>query len=223
LKAIEKGTEARYQTAEMMGEDLRRFLADEPIRARQVSPAERGRRWCRRNPGLAIATSLSVLALVASAVIALSYAVQQGRFARQQTLAAGRELSLRQTSEGLLARVAVKEGVNRCEQSDDNSPFALSPDGRLVSTGGADHRVVLRDPLTFEPLLDFPEWTRTLRDMAFDCASRRLAVVGTDSDLELWNIAALQGGLTDVGLAWDRTTWATASRTVGAPTHRRRP
>ncbi len=82
--------------------------------------------------------------------------------------------------------------------------LALSPDGRLVATGGADHRVVLRDPLTFEPLLNFPEWTRTLRDMAFDCASRRLAIVGTDSDLDLWNIAALKDGLADVGLAWDR-------------------
>ena len=37
LKAIEKDPKARYQTAEAMGEDLGRFLADEPIRARQVS------------------------------------------------------------------------------------------------------------------------------------------------------------------------------------------
>ena len=87
--------------------------------------------------------------------------------------------------------------------------LALSGDGRLLATGGDDHRVVLRDPMTFEPLLYFPVWTRTLRDMAFDCASRRLAIVGTDSDLELWNIAALRDGLTDVGLAWDRPTPAT--------------
>src|ERR1700678_2723387 len=31
LKAIEKDPKARYQSAEAMGEDLRRFLADEPI------------------------------------------------------------------------------------------------------------------------------------------------------------------------------------------------
>ena len=37
LKAIEKDPKARYRSAEAMGEDLRRFLADEPIRARQVS------------------------------------------------------------------------------------------------------------------------------------------------------------------------------------------
>ena len=33
MKAIEKDPKARYETAEAMGEDLGRFLADEPIRA----------------------------------------------------------------------------------------------------------------------------------------------------------------------------------------------
>ncbi len=54
LKAIEKDPKARYQTAEAMGEDLRRFLADEPIRARQVGAAERYWRWARRNPAIAV-------------------------------------------------------------------------------------------------------------------------------------------------------------------------
>ena len=51
LKAIEKDPKARYQSAEAMGEDLRRFLADEPIRARQARRPERYWRWARRNPG----------------------------------------------------------------------------------------------------------------------------------------------------------------------------
>ena len=54
LKAIEKDPKARYQSAEAMGEDLRRFLADEPIQARQVSAAERYWRWARRNPVIAV-------------------------------------------------------------------------------------------------------------------------------------------------------------------------
>src|SRR5262249_57280461 len=37
LKAIEKDPQARYQSAAVLGEDLRRFLADEPIRARRGS------------------------------------------------------------------------------------------------------------------------------------------------------------------------------------------
>ena len=70
LKAIEKDPKARYQSAEAMGEDLGRFLADEPIRARQVSAAERYWRWARRNPAIAVLggvlTGVLVLATVSS-------------------------------------------------------------------------------------------------------------------------------------------------------------
>jgi WD40 repeat protein len=82
--------------------------------------------------------------------------------------------------------------------------LALSPDGRLLVTGGADHRVVLRDAKSFEPLLTFPVWTGTVRDLTFDSRGRRLAIVGTDSDVDLWGLTALYEGLTALGLAWDR-------------------
>ena len=43
LKAIEKDPKARYQSADALGEDLRRFLADEPIlRVRSAPPSDTG-------------------------------------------------------------------------------------------------------------------------------------------------------------------------------------
>jgi WD40 repeat protein len=81
--------------------------------------------------------------------------------------------------------------------------LALSPDGRLVASA-SDHRVVLRDALSFETLFSFPLWDGTVRDLTFDSQGRRLAIVGTDSDVDLWDLAALRDGLTAVGLAWDR-------------------
>ena len=36
LKAIAKDPQGRYSTADALSEDLRRFLADEPIRARRM-------------------------------------------------------------------------------------------------------------------------------------------------------------------------------------------
>ena len=52
--------------------------------------------------------------------------------------------------------------------------------------------------------------------MAFDASSRRLAIVGTDPDVELWDLAALSDGLTGVGLSWDRPSRAAVS-TAGPP------
>ncbi len=59
MKALQKERTKRYTTAAEMGEDLVRFLRDEPIHARPVSKSERVYRWCRRNPRVAIASGLA--------------------------------------------------------------------------------------------------------------------------------------------------------------------
>jgi serine/threonine protein kinase/WD40 repeat protein/Tfp pilus assembly protein PilF len=77
LKAIDKDPQRRYSSAEEMAEDLRRFLTDEPIRARRSSEVRRLALWYRRNPTLAILSGslLLVLLLVAigSTVTAFSF------------------------------------------------------------------------------------------------------------------------------------------------------
>ena len=110
---------------------------------------------------------------------------------------------------GAIATVALPDlkAGPRLERAHDGSSvecLALSPDGRLLATAGADHRVVLRDAQSLEPLLSFPAWAGELRDLTFDHNGRRLAIVGTESDVNLWDLAALRDGLTAIGLAWDQ-------------------
>jgi serine/threonine protein kinase len=62
LKALEKNPAERYATAKALADDLRRFLADEPIRARPAGVVRRLRKWGRRHQA-AVAAAVVVLAL----------------------------------------------------------------------------------------------------------------------------------------------------------------
>jgi WD40 repeat protein/serine/threonine protein kinase len=76
LKAIDKDPVRRYPTTEAMAEDLRRFLADEPILARRTSATERTWRWCRRNPSVAATLAAFVLLLVGGTILSSIVAVR---------------------------------------------------------------------------------------------------------------------------------------------------
>jgi eukaryotic-like serine/threonine-protein kinase len=77
-KAMDKHPDHRYQTAEALAEDLRRFLADEPIKARQISTSERYWRWARRNPVVAtlggVLTAVLVMATIGSWLMTARFA-----------------------------------------------------------------------------------------------------------------------------------------------------
>jgi eukaryotic-like serine/threonine-protein kinase len=71
LKAIARDPARRYQTATDLAEDLRRFLAGEPIKARRTSLFERTRLWCRRHKALAGLYLVLFLAAIGSSLAAL--------------------------------------------------------------------------------------------------------------------------------------------------------
>lgn len=64
LKCLDKEPARRYDSADALIDDLRHYLADEPIHARPAGGLERLRRWCRRNPLVASSAGATVLFLV---------------------------------------------------------------------------------------------------------------------------------------------------------------
>ncbi len=64
LKCLRKEPRKRYADAAALAEDLRRFVAGEPIRARPVAVWERGLKWVRRHPALAALVAVTVAAVL---------------------------------------------------------------------------------------------------------------------------------------------------------------
>jgi serine/threonine protein kinase len=68
LKCLRKEAGRRYSSAQDLADDLRRFRAGEPVRARPVGVVERFIVWCRRKPGVAaLLAALMIVFLAGSA------------------------------------------------------------------------------------------------------------------------------------------------------------
>src|SRR5262249_28888229 len=77
LKCLDKDAHKRYPTAQDLAAARRRWLNNEPIRARPASVWERSRKWARRHPAVAALIAVSTLA-----VLALAWVV--GRHLKEQ-------------------------------------------------------------------------------------------------------------------------------------------
>jgi tRNA A-37 threonylcarbamoyl transferase component Bud32 len=77
LKCLEKDPGRRYASALDLAEDLRRFLADEPIQARRTPLPGRVARWVRRHKAVAAAVGTVAVSLVAATVVSVVAAVQE--------------------------------------------------------------------------------------------------------------------------------------------------
>jgi serine/threonine protein kinase len=137
-KAMAKEPEARYASAEALTDDLRRFLQGVPVLARPVGPAARLARWCRRQPKLAAAISLSTASLILATGLSIALAFSQYRASAR--LRAERSLTLGE-------KTRAEESFRDAQQAVEDYLTRVSNDTLLKQEDSGEFRQLRKDLL----------------------------------------------------------------------------
>jgi serine/threonine-protein kinase len=113
LKCLHKEPRKRYPSALALADDLERFLAGEPVRARPVSAPERFWRWCRRNPRTAVlsAAVAALLVMVAVGSALLAWQIRQEKDRADAHALAERQARLKADRNARAAKEQFSESV----------------------------------------------------------------------------------------------------------------
>ena len=120
LKAMASDPKLRYQTAGDLRDDLRRFIANEPIVARKATSLQRLGLWCRREPKSAIAAATAIAALLLISVVASLAYFLTANANRQTTAALKRSESIVKSSVETLDNIV---DIVSLESSSDGIDF----------------------------------------------------------------------------------------------------
>jgi eukaryotic-like serine/threonine-protein kinase len=145
LKALDKEPKRRYSSASALAEDLERWLAGKPIRARRIGRPERIWKWAKRRPAIAMLSGLLVFVALGGLI---------GMFVLYGQAVTARAVAVAQTSKAV-------EALRNSEASLYSNQIALAERYRLA-----------HDTARAEQLLD--ECPDLLRDWEWRYLKRRL-------------------------------------------------
>ncbi len=115
LKCLAKEPTRRYETAEELADDLRRFLNDEPILARPVSAMERAWKWAKRRPAVVALMGVCCAAIVGMVLFIswhnVSLSRQLAEALAEERQAKAKELQAKQDA----AKVVEKQRLSQVE------------------------------------------------------------------------------------------------------------
>ncbi len=108
MRCLEKERKRRYGTASALGEELERYLRNEPVQARPANPGYRLRKFVKRRKGPVAAGAVIVLLLVGGVVgttLGMLSARDEAERANSAVLAAERAEALRERAQRYLSGV----------------------------------------------------------------------------------------------------------------------
>jgi WD40 repeat protein/tRNA A-37 threonylcarbamoyl transferase component Bud32 len=152
LKCLEKDPQRRYGSAEALADDLDRWLAGEPVRARRSGAAEWVIKWAKRRPAVAVMGG-TIMGLIAVVLVLLAVRLEQAETGL--TAAGQREQELKQVAEEraraaklVEATLHLEKGSTRLQQGDIAAGMLWLVRGLAAAPGdAADLRAGLRRQL----------------------------------------------------------------------------
>jgi serine/threonine protein kinase/tetratricopeptide (TPR) repeat protein len=178
LTCLHKEPHKRYAGADILADDLRRFLAREPIKARPTPAWERALKWTRRRPAVAALVALSSLTLTGLIVGGFL-------FASYESQRAEKESGLRKLAEDQqkIARAKQQEAEEERQRADDNFKKALEAVDQMLTRVG-------QEDLAHEPRME--KVRRDLLQKALKFYEGFLAAQGSDAGVRLETARAHQ-------------------------------
>jgi WD40 repeat protein len=186
LKCLEKQPTRRYASADELAEDLRRFQAGEPIKARPVGPFVRLVKWARRHPAWASLLAVSAVALMVLAAVGAAYhmklqqalddATQKGEESRQR-----------------LVRLNVAAGSDMLDEGDWFGSLVYFTEALRLEQGEpareAMHRLRIGSILRLCPSVK-QTWfhDRAVLQVNFSPDGKRVVTAGEDGAAHIWDV-----------------------------------
>ncbi|MDR3634440.1 MAG: WD40 repeat domain-containing serine/threonine protein kinase [Isosphaeraceae bacterium] len=190
LKCLRKDPRRRYPSAAALAEDLDRFLSGQTILARPAGAVERGWKWARRRPAVALLSTAVVLVTV----LGFALVLWQWRRAEGKALAAA---ASQRESVQEQAELALNQGLSLCDRGEVGHgllwlgrSLKLATDARASSLDRAI-RINLADwaQQLSRPLAEM-QHAAPILDLAFSPDGRALVSVGKNHQIRFWDAVA---------------------------------